>query len=571
MVAVLPRSAPQTTVTPRPGSLITAIRDAASGVPPEAADRPGPPTAAGVRSGPAPAGASPADAPAAEGAAAAGARSASAGAPGAGAVAAGAVVGGPVDVVAVPVARSATPGTGAREVAKAYGVDLDEVLAAERVTGKAGEVVRVPVLAPAGLPSRFLLIGTGDGGALALRRAAAALGRAVRGRKHLATTLGDHGGAESTRAVIEGLILGGYTPPTSGLRPRGEQTPVPQVTLVGAHRETAGGQGRAHARATFLARDLAETPSNVKNPPWLAERAAELGRGAGLDVQVWDVDRLRAEGFGGVLAVGSGSATPPRFVRLDYRPAGAAAKRRPVVLVGKGITYDTGGISIKPREAMVPMKTDMSGAAAVLAAVLACPALGVRRPVTALLPLAENAFGAASYRPGDVVTVHGGTTVEILNTDAEGRMVLADALAYAATQLNPDAIVDVATLTGAASQGLGRRHAALFASEDRLADSLLAAGAAAGEPAWRMPLVEDYRPALDSSIADLRHVPGRGRAFGGGSITAALFLREFVGAHRWAHLDIAGPARSDRDEHEVTRGATGYGARLLLRWLETLR
>jgi leucyl aminopeptidase len=190
--------------------------------------------------------------------------------------------------------------------------------------------------------------------------------------------------------------------------------------------------------------------------------------------------------------------------------------------------------------------------------------------VTGLLPLAENAVGASSYRPGDVVTVHGGRTVEILNTDAEGRMVLADALDYARS-LEPEVVVDIATLTGATTLGLGRRHAALFATDERLAAALGAAGAASGELTWRLPLVEDYRPALDSGVADLRHVPGPDAKVGGGAITAALFLREFTGGARWAHLDVAGTARSDKDEHEVTRGATGYGARLLLRWLEGLR
>jgi leucyl aminopeptidase len=190
--------------------------------------------------------------------------------------------------------------------------------------------------------------------------------------------------------------------------------------------------------------------------------------------------------------------------------------------------------------------------------------------VTALLPLAENAVGASAYRPGDVVTAYGGTTVEVANTDAEGRMLLADTLAYADDRLAPDVLVDVATLTGAATLGLGRRHGALYTAEDDLAEALVTAGEEAGEPLWRMPLVEEYRPALDSAVADLRHVPSD-PGTGGGSITAALFLREFVGARRWAHLDIAGPARSDGERHEVPKGATGYGTRLLLRWLESLR
>jgi leucyl aminopeptidase len=518
VVAVVPRATPQTTVTTRRGSLLSAIHD-------------------------------------------------------------GSVDGSTADVVGVPVASKAVAGSAARDLAEAYRVDLDAVIAGERVTGKVGEVIRVPVLAPDGLPARFLLVGVGDGSPTELRRAAAALGRAGRGRKHLITTLGNGSNAESVRAVVEGLLLGGYATPSSGQRSRDGQTPAPVITLVGDHREAALAHGLAHARATTVARDLSEMPSNVKSPAWLAERARELGEAAGLSVEIWDSERLQAEGFGGVLAVGSGSATPPRFVRLDYRVEAGAGRsgarssraQKPIVLVGKGITYDTGGISIKPRESMVPMKTDMSGAAAVLGALLGCRDLGIRRPVIGLLPLAENAFGAASYRPGDILTIHGGTTVEILNTDAEGRIVLADALAYAATHLDPEVIVDVATLTGAASQGLGRRHAALFTGDDRLAAALSAAGDDSGELLWRLPLVEEYRPVLDSPIADLRHVPGKGGAVGGGSITAALFLREFVGAHQWAHLDIAGPARSDREEYEITRGATGFGARLLLRWLETLR
>jgi leucyl aminopeptidase len=478
----------------------------------------------------------------------------------------------PNDVIGVPIApgrgSSVVPGAGAAEVAAAYGFDLDAVVAAEKASAKAGDVTRVPVQARGGLPGRVLLVGVGDASPRDLRRAGAGLGRAVRGRGGLVTSLGDASGYDGTRAVVEGLLLGHYTPPVAGKA--GDEKPALRITLAGRHRDDALTEGRALANATTLARDLAETPSNLKNPPWLADRAADLAGAAGLTVEVWDEQRLAAEGFGGVLAVGAGSATPPRFVRIDYVPPGPGATKKPIVLVGKGITYDTGGISIKPRESMVPMKTDMSGAAAVLATVLACRDLGVRRRVTALMPLAENAFGASSYRPGDVVTVRGGTTVEILNTDAEGRMVLADGLVYATEQLDPDVLVDVATLTGAATLGLGRRHAALYATDDREAIALTAAGEASGELVWRMPLVEDYRPALDSPVADLRHVPGPG-APGGGSITAALFLREFTAGRRWVHLDIAGTGRSDREEYEVTRGATGFGARLLLRWLQSLR
>jgi leucyl aminopeptidase len=320
-------------------------------------------------------------------------------------------------------------------------------------------------------------------------------------------------------------------------------------------------------------RRLAATASNVKSPAWLADQMHALAaEAAGLDVVVRDEGWLADHGFGGLLAVGSASSSPPLLVVADYRPAVVAAgigEGRHVALVGKGITFDTGGLSVKGREAMSLMKTDMAGAAAAMAAVVGAARAGVRHRVTAVLPLAENALGAASYRPGDVLTAYDGTTVEVLNTDAEGRLVLADALAWVRAELRPDVVVDIATLTGAASLGLGRRHAALYATDEALAAGLLAAGEATGERAWRMPLVADYAGALDSPVADVAHV-SRDEHVRGGSILAALFLRRFVGGLPWAHLDIAGPARATRTEHEVTEGPTGFGARLLLRWLEDL-
>jgi leucyl aminopeptidase len=318
----------------------------------------------------------------------------------------------------------------------------------------------------------------------------------------------------------------------------------------------------------MLARGLAVTPSNLKNPAWMAQQAQAVARSAGLEVRVWSDDDLRRDGFGGLLAVGGGSATPPRLVQLDHTPAGRrGGSARRVVLVGKGITFDSGGLDIKPRDGMLAMKTDMSGAAVVLAVLAACRALEVPVRVTGLLALAENAVGGSSYRPGDVVTQFGGTTVEIGNTDAEGRIVMADALAYADRHLDPDVLVDVATLTGAARVALARSAAPVYSTDDVLRAELVAAGERVGEPLWPFPLVEDYRPLLDSEVADVNHVsPGSG----GGSITAALFLREFVGARRWAHLDIAGPGRSDVDKGILGKGATGFGARLLLSWLEGL-
>lgn len=484
-------------------------------------------------------------------------------------------------MLAVPLRPGSTgqppePGPGCEDAATAYGVTVAGVCERTGTTGAAGQVTPVPVEAPSGLPALLLLLGTGTGTATDLRRTGAALARATRGRGRVATTAVAGLDDGAVAAFAEGFQLAAYAPYRTGVS-EGPKPPPGELLLLGVPDRVAAEEMAAAevaAAATWLVRDLANTPSSVKTPDWLARQAQALAAGVeGVDVTVLDEHGLAAEGFGGLLAVGGGSVSPPRLVTVTWTPPASSDHRRrstggpgTVVLVGKGVTYDTGGLSIKPREAMVPMKTDMAGAAVVLAAVLACARRRVARRVTAVLALAENSVSGSAYRPGDVVGVWGGTTVEVANTDAEGRMVLADALAYADATLAPDVLVDVATLTGAASLGLGRRHAALYTADDELAAALQAAADATGERVWRMPLVEEYRPALDSEVADVRHVPAD-RKLGGGSITAALFLREFVGSRRWAHLDIAGPARADKDEHEVTRGASGYGARLLLRWL----
>ncbi|HUR74252.1 MAG TPA: M17 family metallopeptidase, partial [Sporichthya sp.] len=325
--------------------------------------------------------------------------------------------------------------------------------------------------------------------------------------------------------------------------------------------------------AVCLARDLANTPSMEKTPAWLAARAKQMAGRSGLEVEIWEPADLRAGGFGGILAVGAGSAREPRMIRLGYTPDGApgpSADALPhVVLVGKGITFDSGGLSLKPTDGMVAMKADMAGGAAVIGAMSALKALGVGVRVTGLVAAAENLPSGSAFRPGDVITHYGGTTVEVLNTDAEGRLVLADALAYADAHLDPDVVVDLATLTGAATLALTRRMAALFSNDDRLAKTLTDASDASGDRIWRMPLVDEYRYALDSPVADLAHVPhAQNRKVQGGAITAALFLREFVGRRSWAHIDMAGPGKIDADEHENSKGGTGYGVRLLLRWLE---
>ncbi len=425
--------------------------------------------------------------------------------------------------------------------------------------GEPGEVHVLPRTGDGDVRTVYL-VGIGDGSARSLRKAAAALARRAKGETVLACGLAAGGDDAAVAAVAEALSLASYS-----FTRKSEPKPAKLERvdlLVDDVDARAGALDRAVAVATAaaFARDLVNTPSKEKTPAWLAEQAAGL---AGLDVRIRAEDDLAAEGFGGILAVGQGSARPPRLIELRYD--GGAGPH--VVLVGKGITFDSGGLSLKPNDNMVSMKTDMAGGAVVIATMSALAALGVRGRVTGLVPAAENMPSGSAQRPSDVIRHYGGRTVEVLNTDAEGRLVLADALAYAHEQLDPDVVVDLATLTGAASLGLGKRHGALFSSDDALARELADAAEAAGERLWPMPLVEDYRHALDSDIADLRNIGDPATHVSGGAIIAALFLREFTGGRRWAHLDIAGPARADSDDDEVTKGGTGFGVRTLLRWL----
>jgi leucyl aminopeptidase len=458
-------------------------------------------------------------------------------------------------------------GPGGAEVCETYDIDLLTLLDRNKATGRAGEVVTTPILRSDTSVEQVILIGVGMGSASDYRRAGAALARSTRQPDRLATTITTTADDHGLTAFVEGVILASYgfsrktdTPPRA----------VGTVVLAGTRpdRQRVLDRAVAVARAGWVARDLAQTPSNEKNPPWLATQAEQLAKSQRLAVSVRDERALAKEGFGGLLAVGQGSATPPRLIELTYHPdapAGTSHVVPHVVLVGKGITFDSGGLSIKPHEAMIPMKTDMTGGGVVMAVLSEAAALNVRVKVTGLIAAAENAVSGSAQRPGDVIRQYDGTTVEVRNTDAEGRLVLADALGYAAATLAPDVIVDIATLTGAAARGLGRRHAALYATDETLAEVLEAAGEAAGEHLWRMPLVDEYRAALDTPIADVCHVETT--KMGGGSITAALFLERFTRGIPWAHLDIAGPARAEGDEHEITKGGTGFGARLLLYWL----
>jgi leucyl aminopeptidase len=452
------------------------------------------------------------------------------------------------------------------------GVPAADVVAACGATGDAGDVAGTVVRVD-GTAQRLLFLGLGDGSDAEMRKAGAALGRRAHGRRILTLAV-RWAPAGAVRAFAEGLLLGSYrfslaSGGEPGDGPGGDPAARPgEVQLLlaegnGAATVAAVDEARAVAEAVALARDLANMPSAQKTPAWLAAEATRVAAASGLSARIWAPDELAAGGFGGVLAVGSGSAQPPRLIELGYQPA---AWTEHVVLVGKGITFDSGGLSLKPNDAMKAMKTDMAGGAAVIAAMSALATLGATVRVTGLVAAAENMPSGSAMRPGDIITHYGGRTTEVLNTDAEGRLVLADALAYADAVLQPDVMVDVATLTGAARVALGGVIGAMYATEDSLAEALVTAAADSGEPLWRMPLVDDYQDALESPVADLANVP-HGSGPHAGSIEAALFLREFTGNRPWAHLDIAGAARSTAEEGDRPKGATGFGTRLLLRWL----
>ncbi len=456
--------------------------------------------------------------------------------------------------------------------------------------GTAGKVHELP--RPTKRPERWLFVGIGDGGEAGWRSAGAALARKASKEPALSIFLPDAIRPEDVAALAEGLWLASYRY-RLGTDDPASAPKLRRVTLIwpgeasagtapvkGAADASAGaagaGEGRpafeaalAKARvvveATALARDLTNTPSARKTPAWMGRQIQKAASGiTNLSVSVREPATLATEGFNGILAVGSGSANPPRLVELSWRPRGA---RRHVVLIGKGITFDTGGVCIKTRPGMKLMRKDMGGAAAVLAATLAAGTLRLPIRITALAPLAENSLGADSYRPGDVIRHYGGQTSEITNTDAEGRVVLADAIAYAVRRLRPDVIVDLATLTGAQGVALGKRTAAIFSDNDALAKDLQDAGETVGESIWRMPLPDDYLDALGSDVADRVNSTD----VGAGAVMAALYLREFTGSRRdnWAHIDMSSPAWSESNDGEIVKGATGWGVRTLLRWLES--
>ncbi|MFP5351057.1 MAG: leucyl aminopeptidase [Actinomycetota bacterium] len=402
--------------------------------------------------------------------------------------------------------------------------------------------------------------GDGTGQIGRIRRAAGAAARRLSGsHADIATTLHEGHGGEAAAAVAEGFLLGSYRYTKFKSDPRPSK--IQRIALLGAQADDAE-RGTAIGEATLTARDLINEPAHSLTPEALARRAQEIADVSGLSCTVLDEGEIEARGLNGVITVGKGAANKPRFIELSYDPGKASGH---VALVGKGVTFDSGGLSLKPAASMETMKTDMSGAAAVLGTMSVVAKLGIGTAVKAYIPAVENMPGGNAVRPGDVIKHYGGKTSEVLNTDAEGRLILADALALASED-KPVAIVDAATLTGSIHIALGGKIGGLFCNDDTLAAELQAAADQAGEPLWRMPLFQEYRKQLDSEVADMRNVGTRY----GGSIVAALFLKEFVAEGiPWAHLDIAGVARSDNDDDRGPKGGTGAATATLLSWLQS--
>ena len=454
---------------------------------------------------------------------------------------------------------------GADELDAAFDGQLAELLAVAGATGKADEVVKLPTRGTLRAPL-LVAVGLGKEGAglrpEQVRRASGAAARALAGTDHAVSTLG----RIDLAAAAEGSLLGAYA--FTAYRTNGNRkAPLARLSLVtdADDAEAALRTATAVSEAVRTARDLVNTPPNDLYPETFAARARELAEAAGLEVEVLDDAALAEAGFGGVLGVGQGSSRKPRLVRLRW--AGGPSPRAHVALVGKGITFDTGGISIKPAANMDHMTSDMSGAAAVIATTVLAATLELPVAVTATVPMAENMPSDTAYRPGDVLRMYGGRTVEVLNTDAEGRLILADAIVRAGED-SPDYLIETSTLTGAQMVALGMRTMGIM-GEDGFRDRIAALARECGEDGWAMPLPEHIRADLDSRVADLANVTGQRW---GGMLVAGTFLREFVpDGLAWAHLDIAGPSFHTGSPYGyTTKGGTGVPVRTLVAVLQDI-
>jgi leucyl aminopeptidase len=466
--------------------------------------------------------------------------------------------------------RTAVAGADATALAAELEIDLPAVLAGLRYEGELGSVARIPTQGKA-TASLVLVIGLGPAEKVTLETVRRGAGTAARNATKNASIAvivpgdlpSEASAAERAQAVTEGAGLGAYAFTTYRSKP----TDVPSVRSVSvvagegleaAELQAGVDRGVVTVRAVSLARDLVNTPPMDKRPPALAEKVGELVSDAGVQIEVLDEQALADGGFGGILGVGQGSSAPPRLVQLTYDPDGASGH---VMLVGKGITFDSGGLSLKPSNSMSTMKSDMSGAAAVVGVMTVLRDLDVKVKVTGLLALAENMPSGTATRVSDVLTHRGGKTVEVMNTDAEGRLVLGDALAYAA-ESEPDAIIDLATLTGAQIVALGNKISALMGNNDELVTEVKASADRAGEQVWHLPLPEEYADHLRSEVADFKNI---GKPMQAGTLIGGLYLSKFVGDVPWVHLDIAGPSFSEEGDSWYTpKGGTGAGVRTVL-------
>ena len=465
----------------------------------------------------------------------------------------------------------------ASQVDEALGGEIARLAADARFTGKTGTRFQVPTMGR--LPARrIVLAGTGDPNKLtaeAIRRAWGVATTAARdaGAEQVLSALPPAGGpldpGDALAAALTGAELATYrfSRYWGSVKNKNHQKEIATLTFVGERLDQTGlasslERGRAVAAGVSLARDLFNEPARELTPVRVAEIAQDIAQDQGLEITIYGPDELREMGADATVTVGAGSSNPPRLIHLIYRPENADGSERQIGLVGKCITFDTGGYSIKPTEGMLDMKGDMSGGAAVLGAMSVLRQLGVSHTVHGVICAAENMISGDAFRPGDVLTGMNGVTMEILSTDAEGRLVLADGLVYAARQ-GVQELIDLATLTGAKVIALGDQTTALFSNNDELAGNLLAAAESAGELMWRMPLTEELESQIKGEVADLKNTGGRS----GGSITAALFLQHFSEGLPWAHLDIAGGNRTTKERPYTPKGATGVGVRTLLDYL----
>ncbi len=468
------------------------------------------------------------------------------------------------DVLVLPVFKGPRPGPGVKETG------LDGAYKAAKLLGKRGENLLVPRRSG----DRFaagaaLLVGVGDEDeftASALRKAHGRVAPILARFGSVATAipLVFEGDDDALQAAVEGLELGSYRfdrykTRSDDDRPKG----FAKATVVGDVDAKAGRaavrRGEVIAGAVTWARDLVNTPAGDMPPAQIAREAQKMAKEVGLTCKIWTEPELRRGGFGGIVGVGAGSVNPPRFIELTYKGAAGA---KPIALTGKGVAFDSGGLSIKDAKGMETMKGDMGGAASILGAMRAIAQLKPKVNVIAAVPSSENMPSGSATKPGDVLKHRGGKTSEVLNTDAEGRLILADALAYL-TEKRPRAIVDTATLTGACMVALGADITGAFGTDEALISQIRAAGEAVGEPVWQLPLWREYKPQIESAVADVKNIGNRY----GGAITAALFLAEFVGDTPWVHLDIAGPAFSEKGNDLGPKGGTGVPVRTLVRYV----